>query len=256
MRAKMQRTWMTLATLGLIGGALAGAALAADSDEVLLTAVQGDASSASQVLAPRVPLADGEPIETGSGGSLAVLVDRNAVVEMCDNSRVSFTAKAGTRVVRVDAGTVRLVVEPREPGQRMEIHTPTAIATILGTVVYVTVDPVSGATTVASAEHSVNIRGNGDGADPKGTTIESNEQLTIGAAGRQESEKRALEQMELETLQACLADFHGLALATDRIPPMGRAAERVARSDVATESIHVSAEPPSGPARTTASIPG
>jgi hypothetical protein len=189
-------------------------------------------------------VADGNAIETGSDGSLAVLIDRNAVVEMCGHSRVSFTRNGANRVVKVDAGTVKLVVEPRAPGERMEIHTPTAIATILGTVVYVTVDPVTGATTVASVENQVNVRLKAKGSDPAGTTIDTNEQVTVGVPGAATQGKRPLDPKQLEILQACFADFHDLAVESDRIPVMARSADRAAQKDAAAGSVPpVSARP-------------
>jgi hypothetical protein len=228
-----------------LGGLILVAGLASAADEVLMTAAQGETSlqSASQT-AP----AEGQNLETGKDGGCSVLLDRRAVVELCDRTRLSFKKdkRRGNRIVNIESGSVRLVVEPRSDGERIEIHTPAAIATIMGTVVYVTVDPVTGATTISSSESEVNIRGLDEeectphGLPPvdgipecaEGTTISALEQFTIAAG--EKSVKRKISQQQVNDLGSCLLDFHDLALELDRLPLEAMAVERAAAVDVAS----------------------
>jgi hypothetical protein len=235
-----------------IGGAIfsallliAGSALA--TQDVVLTAVTGDASVQDRELGERAELGDDQALQTGGDGGCSVLVDRNAVVELCGQTRISFAkdAKRGNRIVNVEAGDLRLVVEPRQTNERIEIHTPAAIATILGTVVYISVDPLTGATTISSSESRVNIRGRdeeectprGLPAEPgipecaEGTTIGALEQLAVIPGEGPQSVKQ-LSQRQIDELGGCLLDFRTLALNVDRLSQVTRAVERVMEVDI------------------------
>jgi hypothetical protein len=143
-----------------------------------------------------------------------------------------------------------MVVEPREAGERIEIHTPAAIATILGTIIYVTVDPATGETTFSSSDSRVNIRSR-DEVDctpvglpaeaglpecAEGTTIGSLEQLTI-MPGEQAREKTKADEQDLATLGGCLFNFHDLAVQIDRVSQENKTAKRVAAVDVAAVDL-------------------
>ncbi|MFP8882255.1 MAG: FecR domain-containing protein [Myxococcota bacterium] len=201
-------------------------------EDVQLTTVRGDASIADTALTGRSELAEDQQLTTGDDGNLSVLLDRNAVVELCGHSQVRFSRDkaAGTRIVQIDAGEVKLIVEPRNAGERIEIHTPAAIATILGTVVYVSVDPVTGATTISSSQSQVNIRGIGD-TTGTGITISAYEQLTV-VPGQQHQKKKSVSHEQIAAMTSCLLNFHEIAVEMDRIPQQTRAVERVAFVDI------------------------
>jgi len=205
--------------------------------DVQLTTVKGDASIADTALTGRGQLSEDQQLSTGDDGNASVLLDRNAVVELCGQSRVQFTKNkdSGTRVVNIEAGEVKLIVEPRNASERIEIHTPAAIATILGTVVYVSVDPVTGATTISSSQSQVNIRSMDDqGAD--GTTISAYEQLTV-VPGEQAQQKRKISEQQVAVMASCLLDFHEVAIEVDRLPMESKAVERVATADVGAADL-------------------
>jgi hypothetical protein len=230
-----------------------GAGIALATQDVVLTAVKGDASIQDRELGERAELAEDQRLQTGDDGGCSVLLDRSAVVELCGRTQLSFgrDAKRGNRIVNVESGDLRLVVEPREANERIEIHTPAAIATILGTVVYISVDPVTGATTISSSESRVNIRARDEvecsprGMPPEpgtpecaeGATIGSLEQLTVTPGERQGSVKK-LSQQQVDELGGCLLDFRDLALDADRRSQESRAVARVADVDMAaSESL-------------------
>jgi len=203
---------------------------AAASQELLVTTAQ-EATLQDQVLNERSALVENGDLETGEAGGCSVLVDSNAVVELCGGTKVRFerNPEKGNRIVNVEAGEVRLVVEPRQAGERIEIHTPAAIATILGTVVYVSVDPVTGATTISSSQSNVNIRAK-DELETDATMISANEQMTL-VPGQAKGLKKLLTPEEVSELGGCMLDFHDIAVEVDRLPQQNRVATRVALVD-------------------------
>jgi hypothetical protein len=234
-------------------GALAfqtGSAWAAT--DALLTSVKGEASSSTGALDSHAELAEGEKLETGDESGCSVLLDQNAVVELCGQTRISFATdvKRGNRIVNVESGTLRMVVEPREPGERIEIHTPAAIATILGTILYVTVDPATGEATFTSTDSQVNIRDRiesdcvpaglpAEAGIPQcneGTTIDGLEQLTV-VPGEKRREKKQISERDLALLGGCLLDFHDLAAELDRMTQASKTTQRVVAVDVAAVDL-------------------
>ena len=201
-------------------------------EDVQLTAVRGQASVSDTALTGRSELPEGQDLKTGDDGNLSVLLDRNAVVEMCGGSQVRFGRNEveGNRVINIEAGEVKLIIEPRTAGERIEIHTPAAVATILGTVVYVSVDPITGATTISSSQSQVSIRSKDDTA-ATGTTIDAYEQLTI-VPGQEQKQKEKIDEKQIASLASCLLDFHDVAVEIDRIPQETKMVQRVASIDI------------------------
>ena len=123
-----------------------------------VTAAVGTALSGGDALEQRGALDDVADLETGDDGNCSLLVDQDALMELCGGTSLKLDRKEGQpdgpRVVRLDRGEIRMVVEPRLGEERIEIHTPAAIATLLGTVVHVSVDAL-GVTTITSAASRV-----------------------------------------------------------------------------------------------------
>jgi hypothetical protein len=245
--------WMTSTNRILLCTAVAGAftlqaASAWAAKDAQLTSVKGAASVSSGALASHSEVGDDETLRTGNESGCSILLDQNSVVELCGQTRISFAtdARRGNRIVNVEAGTLRMFVEPRKIGERIEIHTPAAIATILGTIIYVTVDPATGASTFTSSDSQVNIRDRNEkdcvpvGLPPeagtpecdKGTTIGSLEQLTV-VPGERRHKKVKVSEQQLAELGGCLLDFHDLAAATDRLTLEAKAADDLSLADVA-----------------------
>jgi hypothetical protein len=241
----MRRIFLCTAIVGALTFQTGSAWAAKDA---LLTAVKGEAASSIGALDSHTQVGDDEKLETGDDSGCSILLDQNAVVELCGQTRISFATddRRGNRIVNIESGTVRMVVEPREANERIEIHTPAAIATILGTIIYVTVDPASGETTFTSSESRINIRGR-DEVDcspvglpaeaglpecAEGTTIGSLEQLTVMPGEQQRKTKRIKEQ-DLAVLGGCLFNFHDLAAEIDRMGQEKEATVRVALADAA-----------------------
>jgi hypothetical protein len=170
-----------------------------------ITGLAGSVSGAAdRELAEHGAVGESEKIETGEDGNVAMLVGDDVLVELCPQSALVIEPEAGgKRIVRVESGDARIVVEP---GQNVpiEIHTPAAIATILGTVVYVTVDPETGQTTITSSDHDVEVQRIGSNAAP--IQISGGERTTV-AWGGDPTRPRKLGFTSMRNLGSCLGDF-------------------------------------------------
>ena len=220
--------------------------------DAFLTSVKGEASLSTGALDSHSELGDDQRLETGDESGCSILLDENAVVELCGRTRISFStdAKRGNRIVNIESGTVRMIVEPREIGERIEIHTPAAIATILGTIIIVTVDPITGEATFTSSDSRINIRARDDkdctpiglpaeAGTPQcaeGTTIDRLEQLTV-TPGEKARDKKQVSEEDLALLGGCLFDFHDLAAEIDRMAQANKATQRVVAIDIAAVDL-------------------
>ncbi len=244
----ISRTFVTAARVGAIAGAL----LATDASAgVTVTGVAGAATAGDAVLSRETVVGDDQKVQTGDAANMSLLLEENALVELCGRSSLTLArAERGQRVVRVESGTARIVLDPSDAGQ-LEIHTPAAIATILGTVVYVTVDPKTGETTITSEDHDVRVEAAG-----ASTTIRGGEQTTI-RPGRAPGAPKRLNRRAIASLGDCLAGFHDdLRLASiqiARVSQLSDLTEAIATDDVAAPG-DVSGPPLSEPASTAAVV--
>jgi hypothetical protein len=222
--------------IGIGVSALLGAGVAlADEPGAQVTVVVGDAVAGSgRPLASDSGIGDDEAIRMGKDAGCSLLVDEDALIELCEETSVVLERDERTqrRRVRVDAGEIRIVVEPRLRKERLEIHTPAAIATILGTIVHVAVDPATGETTISSAESKVRV----ESSDPsvKGsTTVAALEQITVKPGEAPPVRPRRLAREEIAALGGCLVDFHAVAPELARDGVQLHTMERIVTRDAA-----------------------
>jgi len=247
MQGCSQSMWIRLTLVALwLGAVLVGASAASaasvESRGVRVTAVIGEASQGGTGLEQRAEVAEEEVVETAEAANVALLLDDDALAEMCENTRLRLSKLEGKRIVHIEAGEARIVVEPGREGEMLEIHTPVAIATIMGTVVYVTVDPVTGETTIASADHDVNVRSKNPNVAGD-TTVTGGESTTISAgAAPQQKRKR-----KLKDLGTCLKDMRAASIATDRLGNELAVASAVANSDAGEAALADVGSGPSTP---------
>jgi len=235
MQAQLRRVEHLLAWgIGMGLSLLLGAVVAlADDPSAQVTVVVGDAVAGSgRRLASHSGVADDEEIRMGKDGGCSLLVDDDAVIELCEETSVVLERDEQTqrRRVRVDAGEIRIVVEPRLLEERLEVHTPAAIATILGTIVHVAVDPATGETTISSAQSKVRV----ESSDPsvKGsTTVAALEQITVKPGQAPPSQPRRLAREEIAALGGCLVNFHTRAHEVARDGIQTQIVERIATVD-------------------------
>jgi hypothetical protein len=214
MRSHSHRGWVP-AGIALVFG-LAGAADAAQ-EAARVTAAVGPAQTGDAALEAHGALGEGAGIETGKDGNCSLLVDEDALMELCGDTSLRLERKGGDpkgpRVVKLDRGEIRMVVEPRLGEERIEIHTPAAIATILGTILHVSVDAL-GVTTVTSSAARVLV-GSSDPAVKSTVTIGEGQQVVV-EPGQAPTRPVELDKAKMAALGGCLIDFHGAALDRDR----------------------------------------
>jgi hypothetical protein len=226
--------------------AVPGAVHAAES-VARVTAVMGSANAGDAALDRSEPLGEDSSIETGEDGNCAMLVDEDALIELCASTLMTITRRedTGSRVVKLDAGSTRIVVEPRDVDERIEVHTPAAIATILGTIVFVEVDPATGRTMITSEDNDVNVRSN-DPSISGSTTISGSEQITI-MPGQAPEQPIRIGRTALANLGGCLVDFHRVALSMDRGAATQRTQDRLAMVDGQIAELPVVGAEPTRP---------
>jgi hypothetical protein len=179
-------------------------------------------------------VANGEHVKLGEDGACSILLDDDAVVELCGAASVAFERdrESNRRIVSLDGGEIRIVVEPRAFEDRIEIHTPAAIATLLGTIVYVSVDPKSGETTITSAQSQVSVRS--DQPSVRGETIlTAGEQVRVEPGAAPPARPRRLDPQQISELGGCLVDFHRAAADRDSLESGERVADRLTAFDAA-----------------------
>jgi len=180
------------------------------------------------------PITEGEHVRLGEGDACSILLDDDAVVELCGETSVVFKRDrdSNRRIVSLDSGEIRIVVEPREFEERIEIHTPAVIATLLGTIVHVTVDPNTGETTITSAQSKVSVRS--DESAVRGTTVlTAGEQVTVEPGDAPPADPKRLDPEEVSALGGCLVNFHTAAADRDSRGSGERATGRLTAFDAA-----------------------
>lgn len=190
------------------------------------------------------PIADGEHLTLGEGAACSILLDDDVVVELCGQTSVVFDRDrdSNRRIVSLDSGEIRIVVDPRDFENRIEIHTPAAIATLLGTIVHVSVDSKTGATTISSAQSKVSVRS--DEPAVHGTTVlTAGEQITVEPGAAPPAKPKRLDPQEISELGGCLVDFHVAAANRDSRRSGDRLTNRLAAFDAANPASLPGAPP-------------
>jgi ferric-dicitrate binding protein FerR (iron transport regulator) len=220
--------------------ALAGPAAAV----VTVTSAEGDTASAGEPLAMHRQLGAGDVVETEDEGRCSMLLAEDAVLQLCHGAKLRFGPEGprGPSVLELTKGELKATVGARPPEDPLEIHTPVAIATILGTVVHVSVDPVTGETVITSLENRIRVV-NVDAPDEP-VVIATGEQVTV-RRGRIPGAVRRADPRELARHSDCLDDgaFRKLAAALERSAHADDLLEEVAAMDVPEALPAVAAGP-------------
>ena len=230
---KLKRSMLVLTLLALFA-LPAGTALAAAQLTTAIGTTSGD-----DALEGRADVADGEELETDEEGGCSVLVDGDALMEVCGNTSLQLARKGGdsdgSRVVKLERGAIRMVVEPRLGEEKIEIHTPAAIATVLGTILYVSVD-ANGVTTITSEVGRVLVESANPSVQGK-TTLNGGQQIVIQPG--QAPPKRPIEisRQKAGGLGGCLLDFRAAALRSDRAAAADPKIETTVADDFAVASL-------------------
>src|SRR2546425_4589838 len=118
----------------------------------MVTTLAGDATLTRGAAAPRAlafkdEVQSGDTIHTSAGALVRVLVRGATLVAVGESSTVTLAADAGRSNVRLEAGTVSVVVSGDKPAP-LDIRTPHATASLRGTSVIAQTGRGGAATTV------------------------------------------------------------------------------------------------------------
>jgi hypothetical protein len=231
-----------IAALGAL--AMSGPAAAAVSGTV--TSVKGDISVGDDPAEIAGTVAEGESVVTGPDAACSLLVDTRSLVQFCGQAavRLRYEERRGATIVDVMEGSTRALVGPRAADEPLEIHTPVAIAAILGTIVSVDVDPVTGDSTFALEKGKVEIRTRtGDPRRSRTITLNAGEQVTVhedGTAG----EARRLRLQDVAGRAECMHDLHAIPIWIARSDREPEVSEKITGKDIADLDLpHVGAPP-------------
>lgn len=219
--------------------------------ESVVTGLVGEVSRGDEALEIHDPIAPDSDVELGPDGRCAVLLASNAILQLCDEALVRLRSDDyGDRaVVELDRGSLKATVESGGEAQRVEIHTPAAVATVLGTILHVEVDPDTGDTTISSLESRVRVQAAApDGGEPTGPgiVIEAGEQVVVPAGGRPGTVHQ-FDPSVLRSSQRCLDDepFRASAVRAARLRDRLETVDEIAQSDIPTavDRIDVASAP-------------
>jgi hypothetical protein len=113
----------------------------------VVTTLQGQASVARASGAGALPLKfkdavfDRDRIQTGEESIVRVLMGGKAIVTIRELSVLTITEELGKTTINLTSGKIAVGVEKKRmtPGERLEVHTPNAVAAVRGTVFIVEV---------------------------------------------------------------------------------------------------------------------
>jgi hypothetical protein len=211
---------------------IAGAAQAAT-----VTASVGGSTGGAKPLEQLGGVVEGEPVETADDGGCSLLLEEDALVELCSDTTLSLRERrpGGPRVLDVQKGNVKVSAERRLGDERIEIHTPAVIATILGTVVFVSVDAL-GVTTITSEVSRVMVASS-NSALSQATVLEGGQQLVVKPGEPPPAKPERLEPTQLAALGGCLVDFHALSLQNDRKDMLNSVTDAISEADALTADL-------------------
>jgi hypothetical protein len=232
--ATLRSSTILAVAIALCGGlGLAPANARTGEDPAQVTSVIGDARASDAPLAERTAVGERETVATGEDGKCSMLVDGDVVIQLCEHSTLALhrDAAQGRRIIEVDAGSVHVIAAPRLSEERVEIHTPAAIAVLLGTIVHVLVDEATGDSTIASIHSAVRVRSASEGFDQE-TTLNPAQQITVRRGAPPPAQPEQLGPGQIAELTSCIADLREAALERERRNHLDDAVTRMAESDV------------------------
>ena len=221
------------AAIALCGGLwLAGATAQASQDPGHVTSVIGDTRANDAPLAGGAAVGEQEHVATGEDGKCSMLVDDDIVIQLCERTKLTLRRNSdGSRIIQVDAGRAHVIAAPRLAQERIEIHTPAAIAVLLGTIVHVTVDAATGDSTITSTHRAVRVRSSSERVEGETTLIPS-QQITVRRGAPPPGDPEELAPKQLTKLTSCVEDLRGAALEPKRKDLVDDTITRMAESEI------------------------
>jgi hypothetical protein len=248
-RLKMGRRISLAVTALIAAGALGMSGSAGAGLTGTVTSVKGEASVGEHPAEISKRISEGESIVTGPEAACSVLVDERALIQFCGQAavRLRHDEERNATVVDVTEGSTRTLAGPRLADEPLEIHTPVAIAAILGTILSVSVHPVTGDSTFALEEGRARIQ-TVDPALGRTIMLDAGEQVTVHADGRA-SEVQRLTPRDVAKRADCLADrfFHGASVEIARAVRAQAVTDAITGADIPDAGLPPVAAPPLEP---------
>ncbi len=248
-RWKMGRRISLAMTIIIAVGALAMSGPAEAEISGTVTSVKGDTSVGANPAEIASTVTEGESIVTGPDAACSLLVDRRSLVQFCGEAavRLRYEKARGATIVDVMEGSTRALVGPRVASEPLEIHTPVAIAAILGTIVSVDVDPVTGDSTFALEKGKVEIRTQtSDPTRSRSIMLNAGEKVTVHKDGIAD-EPRRLELQDVAGRADCMNDLHAIPIWIARADREPDVTEKIAGKDMADLDLPPVAASPEAP---------
>ena len=197
---------------------LFAASVASSKSNVVITSIDGEAIQGEGRLSIHDEVEQDELLETGDQTNCSLLLAEGTVLQACNGAAIRLLDRGPgeSQIVELKAGELKASVGARPADDPFEIHTPAAIATILGTTLHVRVDPETGDTTITSLSNRIRVESS-DPAVEGFVTIEAGEEVTI-RKGAAPSAKRRVDISAMAAASDCIDDarFHRAAVGADR----------------------------------------
>jgi len=232
--AAFRRSSGLAAVIALCGGlGLGGATARAGEDPGQVTSVIGDTRANDAQLASGASVGARERVATGEDGKCSMLVDGNIVIQLCERTKLVLhdDPEQDRRIIQIDAGSAHVVAAPRLAEEHVEIHTPAAIAVLLGTIVHVTVDAATGDSTITSTHSAVRVRSTSERFDQE-TMLKPTQQITVRRGAPPPAHPRQLGPRQITELTTCIADLREAALQQKRDDLVDDTITRMAESEI------------------------
>jgi hypothetical protein len=245
-RSKMGRRISLAVTALIAAGALGTSGVAGAAITGTVTSVSGETSVGERPAEISDVVSEGESIVTGPEAACSVLVDKRALIQFCGKAAVRLRRDEDRNATVVDVleGSTRTLAGPRSADEPLEIHTPVAIAAILGTILSVTVDPATNDSTFALEEGSAKI----DTRDGRTVMLQAGQQITIHGDGRV-SAVEPIRARDIAKEGDCLDDryFHGVSIEIARDERLQWLTDAITAADIPYAGLPPVAAPPRPP---------
>jgi len=214
----MMATWRRVVVAGGVALLFPVLAWAQAAPEVgVVTIMQGQATVARLASATALPLKfrdsifERDRISTAENSIVKVLMGGKAIVTVRELSVLTITEDLGKTTINLESGKIAVAVarQRMKPGDRLEVHTPNAVAAVRGTVFVVEVKrqgAQQGGGNLAVDTEVITVHGTvevGSLANPAHTTL-VNAFQSLGITGSNLGRIGSLTQQQMTTV---LADF-------------------------------------------------
>lgn len=221
---------------------ISGAASAA----TVVTAIDGNVKASDEQLMQSDVVSSADEIVVEGSGIASLMVADSAIVKMCHGASLGFGEDQGSgpSALNLRTGQLKVSAEKRASDNPLEIHTPAAIATLLGTELLVEVDPTTGDTIFTSLDHDIRVNAI-DSPDAEGFVISPGQSITV----RKGMQPDAVENADLSAIEAsshCMdaERFRIAAVSSARNDYGQQSLSQIAAMDVEVDLPTVAAGPP------------